>query len=123
MTFSTLREKDRDLVVFRKIWKKLTVSEKINLSIALHDPENCSRLCQGHKCPRNPCAEVLRLTAPREIPPPVHCPICQIMLLSKEFSGAAPIGWNPTNPLQVYNLQRKKMSLLFIDDPETDALR
>ena len=122
MIFSTLRENDRDLAIFLKIWKNLNVTDQINLAFAIHDPQKCSKRCKGHHCPRSPIAKVLRLTAPREIQP-MHCPICQILYLAKEFAGPCPIGWNTRSPIQTFNFQSRKMPILFIEDPQTNEWR
>lgn len=122
MSFTELREKDQDKLILSKIWEKLPLSDRINFSLALHPPETCSKQCKVHRCSRNPCAKLLRRTTPAQIQP-FHCPICQILLLSKEFGGACPNGWNPTTPINFFNRQDKKQPLLFKEDPNTGELR
>ena len=100
-----------------RIWKKLTVSERISLAAANHmecDLPNC----QKHRCERNHAVRnILSWTQPIERP--MHfCPICQLILLIRDFGGPVPHlnFWRASNYRQYKNYQPMKLPLLFVAD-------
>ena len=105
-----------------KIWKKLPLQEKKNLAQAVH-PKCEIPNCLGPLCPKNPIKNLLDQTRP-DFQPDLYCPICQILILIRDFGGPLNFhGWHVGNRLHFYHHQRKKYELLHIPDQETGQMR
>ena len=104
-----------------KIWKQLPLAAKNALSQAHHKKCRLSK-CKAHLCPLNPIKPLIVMTTPIERPF-LHCPLCGIILLFKEFGGQCPEGSNPTNPFVYPNRQPLKTQLLYESDETNEHLR